>query len=252
MKTTIALALTQNLKKLNLSTMVHCLKHYVRQAAENGMDYDEFLLGLTKIELKARAENRFKRLLKEAKFPAIKTFETFDCEAVPGLDINLIQKLADGECLRQQRNIIFYGNSGTGKTHLAVALGVEACKRGIGTRFMSGSGLVSELIEAKDRRVLKQVLRNYSRHQLIILDDFRFIPFSEEGEELLYHFLAERYERGSLIVTTNLEFDEWKQVVRESNLAAVILNRLTHGAYIINCGCQSHGLTENGANYKLH
>lgn len=252
MKTIIGLALTQNLKELNLSNMINHLKGYLRQARENGMDYDEFLLGLTKIELEARKEDRFKRLLKEAKFPCIKTFETYDCEAAAETDISLIEKLAGGKCLWQQRNIIFYGDSGTGKTHLAIALGIEACKQGISTRFVTGSGLVSELIEAKDRRVLSRVLRNYSDCQLLILDDLRFVPFSEEGGELLYQVLAERYERGFLIITTNLDLKGWKKVLGESNLAAVILDRLTREADIISCGCQSYRLKANQKSSKLH
>jgi len=252
MKPTIGLALTQNLKELNLSTILHHLKECIRQARENGMDYDEFLLGLTKIELKARAENRFKRLLKEAKFPRIKTFETFDCEAAPEIDISLIPELADGKCLWQHRNIILYGDSGTGKTHLAIALGIEACKQGIPTRFVTGFGLVSELIEAKDRRVLNRVLRYYSRHKLMILDDLRFVPFSEEGRELLYQVLAERCERGFLITTTNLDLADCEQVIGESNLATVILDRMTREAHIISCGSQNYRLKENQKASKLH
>lgn len=252
MKTAIGIALTQDLKELNLSTMVRHLKEYLRLARENGMDYDEFLLGLTRLELQVRAEKRFKRLLKEAKFPFMKTLETFNYDAAPGLDRNRIEKLSAGEYIWQRRNVIFTGKNGTGKTHLAVALGIDACKQGIGTRFVTACRLVNELIEARDRKNLSRVIQKNSRYGLLVLDDLGCVPFSEEEAELLFQVLSGRYERGSVIITTNLEFDEWTQNFGEPNLTEVLLDRLTHKAYIISCTWQSYRLRETLKGCVVH
>ncbi len=252
MKTALGIALTQNLKELNLSTMVRHLKECLRRARENGMDYDEFLLGLTRLELEVRAEKRFKRLLKEAKFPFMKTLETFNYDAAPGLDRNLIEKLSAGEYIWQRGNVIFTGKNGTGKTHLAVALGIEACKQGVATRFTTGCGFVNELTEGRDRKNLSRIIQKYSRYGLFILDDLGCVPFSEEEAELLFQVLSGRYEKGSVIITTNLEFDEWTQNFGEPNLAAVLLDRLIHRADIIDCTWQSYRLRESLQGSAVH
>jgi DNA replication protein DnaC len=252
MKTSIGLALTQNLQELNLSTMIRHLEDYLRQAREQGMDYDEFLLGLTKLELQVRAENRFKRLLKEARFPHMKTFETFNFDAAPGLDPSLIQNLASADYIWQQKNIIFTGKSGTGKTHLAIALGIKACKQGIGTRFVTGCGLVNELIEARDKKDFSRAVHKYSRCKLLILDDLGCVPFSDGGGELLFQVLNERYERGSVIMTTILEFADWTQIFGDQERTAALLDRLTHRAHIICCNWQSYRMKESLRESALH
>lgn len=149
MKATTEMVLTENLKALNLSHMLRQLEPQLRQAREQSLDYGDFLLSLTEIEMQGRAENRLKRRLREAKFPLLKTLETFDYHAAPGLERRLLHQLASGEYISQQRNVIFLGKSGTGKTHLATGLGVEACRQGVTTRFVTGCGLANELIEAR-------------------------------------------------------------------------------------------------------
>ena len=252
MKTALGIALTQNLKELNLSTMVRHLKECLRRARENGMDYDEFLLGLTRLELEVRAEKRFKRLLKEAKFPFMKTLETFNYDAAPGLDRNLIEKLSAGEYIWHRRNVIFKGKNGTGKTHLAVALGIDACKLGVTTQFAPICGIINELTEARNSKDLNRIIRKYSRYELLILDDLGCVPFSKEGSELLFQVFAERYERGSIIITTNLEFDEWTQNFGEPKLTEVLLDRLTHRAHIVSCTWQSYRLRESLQGCAVH
>lgn len=252
MKTTIGIALTQNLKELNLSNMVRHLKGYLRQARENGLEYEEFLLGLTKIELQVRADNRYRRLLREAKFPRIKTLETFSYDAAPGLDRCFIEKLATGDYIWQRRNIIFVGRSGTGKTHLAIALGINACRQGVATRFTTGYDLVNQLVEARSNKDLRRAIHKYGRCGLLVLDDFGSVPCPKEGGELLYQVLAERYERGSVIITTGLDFSDWSQVLCDSDLTATLLDRLTHRAHIISCTWQSYRLRENIGRSVLH
>lgn len=164
------IALRENLKALSLATVARDLESRIRQAKETGPGYDEFLLDLTTIELDARAENRLNRRVREAKFPLMKTLEGFDFAAVPDLDIRVIRELTGGEYIKEHRNVLFLGRSGTGKSHLATALGVEACRNNYRTRFVSCYGLVNELIEARQERDLQRILKRYARYELLILD----------------------------------------------------------------------------------
>lgn len=245
MKATTEMVLTDNLKALNLSHMLRHLEVQLRQAREQGADYGEFLLCLTDIELQMRGENRLKRRLREAKFPLLKTLEMFDQHAAPGLDRRLLHKLASGEYISQQRNVIFLGKSGTGKTHLATGLGVEACRQGISTRFVTGCGLANELLEANQGHTLRRMIHRYARYGLLILDELGYVPFSKEGAELLFQVLAERHERGSVIITSNLGFADWTQVFGEPTLTAALLDRLTHKAHIVTCDWESYRLKES-------
>ena len=244
MSVTEEMVLLQNLKALNLPTMVRNLDSHLRQARENSVDYSEFLLGLTEVELQVRADNRFKRRMREAKFPLLKTFETFDFDATPDLDRRFIHELASGEYISEYRNIIFLGKSGTGKTHLATALGVEACKQGMRTRFVTCCGLANELIEARHERELSRVIQRYARYGLLVLDELGYVPLSKEGADLLFQVFAERHEKGSVIVTTNLGFADWTQIFGEANLTAALLDRLTHRAHILNCTWESYRLKD--------
>jgi len=244
MKATTEILLRQNLKALNLSHMLGNLEPLMRQALENGAGYEDFLLTLTEIELQVRAENRLKRMLREARFPLMKTLETFHFDAAPELDKRQLREIESGEYVRSHRNVIFLGKSGTGKTHLATALGVASCREGVSTRFVTGCGLVNELIEAQNGRNLNRLIQRYGRYGLLVVDELGYVPFSREGSELLFQVLAERHERGSVIITTNLGFADWTQVFGDPTLTAALLDRLTHKAHIINCTWQSYRLKE--------
>ncbi len=154
MKIGVLAELQTNLKTLNFSTMARNIEGFVRQARETGIGYDEFLLNLTIAELQARADNRLTRRIRESKFPLLKPLETFDLSAVPDLDIRVFRDLAGGGYIQEHRNVIFLGRSGTGKTHMATALGIEACKNNFRTRFITCYGLVNELIEARQEKTL--------------------------------------------------------------------------------------------------
>ena len=245
MKNVTLVALKENLKALKLSTMARSIEVHLRQAREAGIDYDEFLLELTTVELQIRAENRLKRRIREARFPLIKPIETFDLNAVPGLDMRLFRELSGCDYIQERRNVIFLGRSGTGKTHMATALGIEACKNNFRTRFVTCYGLVNELIEAREERELRRLLQRYTRYDVLILDELGYIPFSKEGSELLFQVLAERHERGSVIITTNLGFADWTQVFGDPTMTAALLDRLTHKAHIINCSWESYRLKQS-------
>jgi len=236
--------LTENFKHLKLSTMKHNLESCLRQAKQDKLDYDEFLLNLTDAEVLARKENGRKRRLAEAKFPMLKPLETFDFGAASDLDARLIKELSGGEFVQKSRNVIFMGRSGTGKTHLATGLGMEACKQGIRTRFVTGCGLANELIEARDEKALGRIVKRYAGYGLLIIDELGYVPFSKEGAQLIFQVLAERHERRPVIITTNLGFGDWTQIFGDANMTGALLDRITHKAHVINCTWESYRLKE--------
>ncbi len=237
--------LQANLKALSLTTIARHLEPAIRQARESGVDYEDFLLELTATELQTRTENSLKRRVRESKFPLVKPLETFDLCAVPDLDLRLFRELTSGRFIQERRNVIFLGRSGTGKTHLATALGIEACRQSYRTRFVTCYGLVNELIEARQEKSLQRLIGRYARMDLLILDELGYVPFSKEGAELLFQVLAERHEKGSLIITTNLGFADWTQVFGDPVMTAALLDRLTHKAHIINCSWESYRLKQS-------
>jgi len=171
--------------------------------------------------------------------------ETFDFNVVPDLDLRMFRELASCGYIKERRNIIFLGRSGAGKTHLATSLGIEACKNNCSTRFITCYGLVNELIEARQEKTLQRLVQKYARQDLLILDELGYIPFSKEGAELLFQVLAERHEKGSVILTTNLGFADWTKVFGDPVMTAALLDRLTHKAHIIDCNWDSFRLKQS-------
>jgi DNA replication protein DnaC len=244
MKAAVKAQLFANLNALKLSAMISQLEGCLRQARESSEDYAEFLLNLTELEVATRMENGRKRRLRDAKFPLLKPLEVFKFEAAPDLDTRLIKDLAGGRYIKDARNVIFLGRSGTGKTHLATALGMEACRQGIRTRFVTGCALANELIEARDEKILARVIKRYASYGLLIVDELGYVPFSKEGAELMFQVLAERHERRSVIITTNLGFGDWTQIFGDPTLTAALLDRITHKAFTINCTWESYRLKD--------
>ena len=244
MNAALMIQLTANLKSLRLAAIGSQLESHLRQARENSQDYAELLLNLTDLEVTTRMENGRKRRIRDAKFPLQKPIDSFNFEAAPDLDLRLVKELLSGQYLKKKRNIIFLGKSGTGKTHLATALGMAACAQGIRTRFTSGCELANELIEARDERSLKRTINRFFGYGLLIIDELGYVPFSKEGAELMFQVLAERHERKSVIITTNLGFGDWTQIFGEPTLTAALLDRVTHNAHIINCSWDSYRLKD--------
>lgn len=241
----VEIRIKQNLKDLKLSAMLRELGSLLRDARENQQSHEEFLLNLTETEVNTRAENSLRRRLKEAKFPLIKPMETFDFEKALDLDANLVKTLSTCEFIEKKQNAIFLGRSGTGKTHLATALGIEACRKGFTTRFVTGCGIVNDLVEARDDKCLKRVLSRYARYDLLILDELGYVPFSVEGSQLLFQILTERHEKKSIIITSNLGFADWTQIFGDPNLTSALLDRITHRAHIIQCVWDSFRLKDS-------
>jgi len=236
--------LIENLKILKLSAMKRDLESLMRQANQDKQGYDEFLLNLTEVEVLNRKENGYKRRLAEAKFPLIKPLETFDFGAAPDLNTRLIKELSGCDYVKKSRNIIFMGKSGTGKTHLATGLGIEACKNGIRTKFVTGCGLANELIEARDEKALSRIIKRYTGYGVLIIDELGYVPFSKEGAQLIFQILAERHERKPVIITTNMGFGDWTKIFGDANMTAALLDRITHKAHVINCTWESYRLKE--------
>jgi DNA replication protein DnaC len=221
------------LKALCLPTF---LKHYrkvAEDAAQNNLGYDRFLLALAEQEVAQREQNRQVRRIKAAKFPFIKEMADFDFSCVPSLNKQQVLELARGNYMMKAEPIILVGAPGLGKTHIAVSLALAACRQGRRVRFYNAAGLVNELIQAQDEHQLPKLLASALKHDLIVLDELGFIPFSSTGAQLIFQFCSTLYERVAVIVTTNLRFADWTQVFGSEQLTAALLDRLTHRAHIL-------------------
>ena len=182
------------------------------------------------------------------RFPAVKNLDTFDFPAIPSLNKALVIELARCEYIQRRENVIAVGNSGTGKTHMALGLGLAACQKGMSVGFTTAAALVHELMEARDERRLLNLQRQLSRLNLLIIDELGFVPLSTTGAELLFEVFSQRYERGSILVTTNLPFDEWTEVFGSERLTAALLDRLTHHVHILEMNGESSRLKHSREN----
>jgi DNA replication protein DnaC len=185
------------------------------------------------------------RRIKEARFPAVKSLDSFDFPALPSLNKALVLELARCEYVARRENVIAVGNSGTGKTHIALGLGLAACQRGLSVGFTTAAGLVHELIEARDEKRLLRLQCQVAGYKLLIIDELGYVPFSQTGAELLFEVFSQRYERGSTIVTSNLPFDEWTGVFASERLTGALLDRLTHHVHILEMNGDSYRLKQS-------
>ena len=216
------LLLEHHLKELKLPSFLREYGKLAAQCAAEGVDHPQYLLRLAELELIDRHQRMVERRIRAARFPAVKSLDTFDFPAIPSLNKSLVMELARCEYIQRRENIIAVGNSGTGKTHVALGLGLAACQRGMSVGFTTAAALVHEMMEARDERRLLNLQR-----QLSLLLNFVLI-------------ISQRYERGSILVTTNLPFDEWTEVFGSERLTGALLDRLTH-----------HVLELNGESYRL-
>ncbi len=227
------------LKKLKMPQAAIVYESMAREAVDNNLDYEEYLLGVLEQEIHQRENNRIQRGIRQAAFPVIKTLENFDFKVIPSLNKPKVLKLMQGDYIRKKENIILVGNSGVGKTHIAIALGYEACRQGFKVKFYTAAGLINELLAAQQEYRLSRLEKQWLTPHVVILDELGYIPFSKTGAELLFQFCSARYERGSLIITTNLEFPKWTEVLGDEQMTAALLDRLTHNAHILNINGES-------------
>jgi|TARA_Y100000310_G_scaffold338724_1_gene429248 DNA replication protein DnaC len=237
--------LEHHLKTLKLPTFLREHSRVARQCATEDVDHPGFLLRLAELELIDRERRTIERRIRAAKFPAVKSLDTFDFPAIPSLNKTLVQELARGEYIDRRENVIALGNSGTGKTHIALGLGLAACQKSLTVRFTTASALVHELLEARDERTLLRLQKQIAATKLLIIDELGFVPLSKTGAELLFEVFSQRYERGSIIVTSNLPFDEWTEIFGSERLTGALLDRLTHHVHILEMNGESYRLKQS-------
>jgi DNA replication protein DnaC len=213
-------------------------------AAKEKEDYTAFLLRMCERECLEREQRAAQRRIKAAGFPVIKTLDTFDFAAQPTINKALVLELMRGEYLDARENILFVGNPGTGKTHLATALGHAACAQGKRVRYYSVTSLVTQLLEAREDRQLDRLLRRLEKNHLLILDEFGYVPFTKAGAELLFEVAGRAYERQSLILTTNLPFEQWTEILGNERLTGALLDRVTHRVHILEANGESFRLRQ--------
>ena len=236
------LLLEHHLKELKLPSFLREYEKMAAQCAAGNVDHPEYLLRLTELELIDRHQRIVQRRIRAARFPAVKSLDSFDFPAISSVNKALVMELARCEYVERRENVIAVGNSGAGKTHVALGLGLAASQRGIPVGFTAAAGLVHEMMQTRDERRLLNLQRQLSRLNLLIIDELGFVPLSQTGAELLLEVFSQRYERGSILVTTNLPFDEWTEVFGSEGLTGALLERLTHHVHI---------LEMNGEGYRL-
>lgn len=236
--------LSADLKELKLPSFS---QHWVRLAEEavrQRQPYAEYLAELAHQEVCDRLERRVRRRVSEARFPRLKTLDGFDFDAQPDLDRAAVIELATGGFVDDHANVVLMGEVGTGKTHLAIALGMACCHRGTRVRFTTAAELVNTLVEAKSTGSLARRLEQMARYDLVILDELGYVPFDKLGADLLFGFIAKVYESRSLIVTTNLPFARWNEVFLDATAAAAVIDRIVHHAKILRTEGKSYRLRD--------
>jgi DNA replication protein DnaC len=238
------LLLKSYLKRLRLPVVAQNYARLSEEAAANNQTYPDYLLALFEGEILQREENAQKLRMSKARFPIVKTLDNFDFSVIPSLNKALVLELSRGGYIERKENAIFIGSYGTGKTHLAISLGVCACRQGKRVRFYT-AGLINDLLEAQSQLRIGRLEASLSRYDLIILDELGFVPFSKEGAEALFTFCSSRYERGSMIITTNLDFARWKELFGDEALTGALLDRLTHHCHILEMNGDSYRFKES-------
>ena len=239
------LLLNANLKQLKLPTMLAEYDHLAREAADGDEPYPAYLLRLTELEVAARTANAIAARVRAAGFPVHKEFDTFDFTALPSVGKQKVLELTRREWIDQRYNACLIGGSGTGKTHVATAVGLSLCRIGVRVRFATAAGLVTELETARQEHRLDRLLTQLDRRDLLIVDELGYLSFSRGGAELLFQVFAERYERRSLLVTSNLPFGEWGTVFQGERMTAALLDRLTHRCHLFDMNGESYRFRES-------
>ncbi len=242
--------LAHHLKALKLPTFLREHQKLARQCAAEGMDHVRYLARLVELELIDRERRMVERRIKAAKFPTVKSLDSFDFSAIPKLNKMQVLELARCEWIERRENVIALGPSGTGKTHIALGLGLAACQKGLSVGFTTAAALVNELMEARDERRLLRFQKQMAAVKLLIVDELGFVPLSKTGAELLFELISQRYERGSTLITSNLPFDEWTETFGSERLTGALLDRLTHHVSILEMNGESYRLANSTARQR--
>jgi len=242
--------LAHHLKALKLPTFLREYDKQARQCATEGIDHVGYLQRLAELELIDRERRMIERRIKAAKFPTVKSLDSFDFKTIPSLNKMLVLELARSEYIDRRENIIALGNSGTGKTHIALGLGLAACQKGLTVGFITAAALVHELMEARDEKRLLRFQKQLAKYKLLIIDELGFVPLSKTGAELLFEVFSQRYEHGSTLLTSNLPFDEWTEIFGSERLTGALLDRLTHHVHILEMNGDSYRLNQSKKHQK--
>jgi DNA replication protein DnaC len=232
-------------RQLRLPTMGREFERLARDAAATNQNFLQFLLGLTENELATRDANAIAARIRNAEFPVLKDFDTYDFSIMPQLSKPKILELARCEWIEQKYNCCLVGSHGTGKTHIAVSLGQAACRTGLRVRFFTAADLVSQLEKAQKQYTLDRFLGQLDRAHLLIVDELGYVTLSRGGVELLFRVFGDRYERDSVLITSNLPFGEWNQIFQGERMTAALLDRLTHRCHIFEMNGESYRFRES-------
>lgn len=236
--------LKTNLKQLRLPTISSEFSKLAREASEGGENYEEYLLRLTELEVATRTANALKSRIKQARFPVMKELDSYDFSLMPGLNKHKLLELSRGDWIDQHDNCCLIGSPGTGKTHLAIALSLAACRQGRRIRFFTAADLVTRLEEAQKQYQLERLLTQLDKTDLLVIDELGYLSFTRRGAELLFQVFTDRYERSSLLITSNLAFGDWVQIFQGERMTAALLDRLTHHCHIFEMNGESYRFRE--------
>jgi DNA replication protein DnaC len=245
-KTKIGERLPYLLSKLKAPRVLERLEQTAQRARAEQWPYEQFLESLLEAEVFARDASGARMRVRTAGFPALKTLEDFDWTAQPSAEKPLVLHLAQLAWIEEQANVCFLGPPGTGKTHLAIALSLKACERGYRVAFATAQEWVSRLEAAQDRNQLEAELRRLERYQLLVVDEVGYLPLERQAANLLFALVSRRYERGSIIVTSNRGFEQWGEILGDAMVAAALIDRLVHHATMIALKGKSYRLRERG------
>ena len=234
--------LETDLKTLCLSTIAAQWRPLAEQAAGQRLAPADYLARLVHLEVTQRRERRIQRRIQDARFPMLKTLDAFSFEAQPDLDRDAVLQVFDCSFVAAAANVVFVGGVGTGKTHLSIALGMACCQHDYRVRFATAAELVTLLVEAQQQGRLQRKLDQLARYDVIICDELGYVPLDKAGADLLFGFISQRYERRSLVVTTNLPFARWSEVFLDPTAAAAVIDRVVHHATV---------LQTSGSSYRL-
>jgi DNA replication protein DnaC len=231
-------------KELRLPVFRRDYKDLAVEAAKQGLEYEGYLLQLMEREYEMRVENRKKTQIRQAGFPSKYYLQDLKRQYLPTSAQEKLPLLERLDFIREGQNVILAGNPGTGKTHIAIGLGLKACMKGYKVLFTSIHGLLTQLRESHSTRTLKQTENRFEKYDLVICDEFGYVSFDKQGAELLFNHLSLRSGRKSTIITTNLSFDRWEEIFGDPVLTAALVDRMTHKAYLINMNGDSYRLKE--------
>ena len=236
--------IVHHLKQLHMPTVRRCYEQIADQARKESFSYEQCLLELLKLECDARRENRIARNLRASKLPPSKTFDNFDKKRLPARVATHLNVLTDGSFLNRTENVLAFGNPGSGKTHLLFAIGHELIQQDRRVLFISCAQLVQDLLIAKKELEMTKLLKKLSRYDAVIIDDIGYVQQSRQEMEVLFTFLADRYERGSLMITSNLPFSKWEQIFKDPMTTAAAIDRLVHHSVIVELNIDSYRMEQ--------